>query len=112
MNTHQNHDERRRLDRHEVNGQVDAVDRLTGQTFGRLVDIHSEGLMLITDGTVDVGNIYQFLLQKEGDVWLEVGVECLWKNPANGDDRYWSGFRVIDACDQVMAQLKHLGLEG
>ncbi|MCV6605513.1 MAG: PilZ domain-containing protein [Porticoccaceae bacterium] len=103
--------ERRRLERHEVSGQVDAVDRLTGHNIGRLVDIHSEGLMLITGNQVEVGNIYQVSLKKEGGIWLEVGVDCLWKNPANGEDRYWAGFRVIDASDDALAQLENLGME-
>ena len=103
--------ERRRLERHEVTSQVDAVDRITGQPVGRLVDIHSEGLMLITGSQVEVGNIYQLSLKKDGGIWLEVGVDCLWKNPANGEDRFWAGFRVIDASDEALAQLENLGME-
>ncbi|UTW44478.1 PilZ domain-containing protein [bacterium SCSIO 12696] len=112
MSTDQNQNpERRRLERHEVNGQVDALDRITGQTIGRLVDIHSEGLMLITSSAVEVGNIYQLSLKKDGNIWLDVGVDCLWKNPANGEDRYWAGFRVIDATDDALAELENLGMD-
>lgn len=112
MTTNENQSsERRRLERHEVSGQVDALDRITGNTIGRLVDIHSEGLMLITSNAVEVGNIYQLSLQKSGSLWLEIGVDCLWKNPANGEDRYWAGFRVIDASDEALAELKNLGMD-
>lgn len=105
--------ERRRLERHEVNGQIDAFDRVTGQLIGRLVDIHSEGLMLLANNLAEVGNIYQLSLQKSADneIWLEVGVDCLWKNPANGEDRYWAGFRVIDASDEALAELEQLGMD-
>ncbi|MDM3870498.1 PilZ domain-containing protein [Porticoccus sp. W117] len=102
--------ERRRLERHEVTSQVDAVDSITGQSVGRLVDIHSEGLMLITGDQVEVGNIYQLSLKKDGSIWLQVGVDCLWKNPANGEGRYWAGFRVIDASDEALAELENLGM--
>lgn len=105
--------ERRKLDRHEVSGQIDAFDRVTGQLVGRLVDIHSEGLMLLANNLVEIGNIYQLSLQKSSDnqIWLEVGVDCLWKNPANGEDRYWAGFRVIDASDDALAELANLGMD-
>ena len=105
--------ERRRLERHEVNGQIDAFDRVTGQLIGRLVDIHSEGLMLLANNLAEVGNIYQLSLQKNtnNEIWLEVGVDCLWKNPANGEDRFWAGFRVIDASDEALAALANLGMD-
>ncbi|MGS2722924.1 PilZ domain-containing protein [Porticoccus sp. GXU_MW_L64] len=103
--------ERRRLERHEVTSQVDAVDRITGQSVGRLVDIHSEGLMLITGDQVEVGNIYQLSLKRGSDIWLQVGVDCLWKNPANGEGRYWAGFRVIDATDEALEELGNLGMD-
>lgn len=105
--------ERRKLHRHEVSGQIDAFDRVTGQLVGRLVDIHSEGLMLLASNRVGIGNIYQFSLQQSAtsEIWLEVGVDCLWKNPASGEDRCWAGFRVIDASDDALAQLTRLGMD-
>lgn len=56
--------ERRRLERHQMSSSLEVFDLDTGDHLGRVVDLHEEGLMLLSNRPVDLNRA--FSLQVEG----------------------------------------------
>lgn len=92
--------ERRKLERHKVNDTISVVDFNNQAALGTLVDLHTEGFMLIGSLVQETGRIYslRFELPRHingcSDVILSA--ECLWLAPAMSDDNSlrWAGFQI------------------
>lgn len=102
----------RKLERKELNQSVVVHDTINGGVFGELVNITSEGLMIMTDREIETQAIFQLALQlpepMRGSDQLILGADCLWCRRAENFYRYWAGFQVIDASDQALAQIDAL----
>lgn len=102
----------RRLDRRELNHTIGIVDIINGGAFGELVNITTEGLMLITDREIETQAIFQLALQLpeplKGSAQIVIGADCLWCRRAENFTRYWAGFQIIDASELALAQLEVL----
>jgi len=102
----------RRLKRHDVSVVVEVYDRNTDQHLGRLVNIHSEGLMVMGTGGLQADHVYQLdlLLPEplEGLAHLHLGVDCLWSKVVDVSATYWSGCQVIDLSDVARRQISLL----
>lgn len=108
---------KRRLKRHQISGVVEINDSVTQKYLGRLVNIHSEGLMLMGDELLSIDKIYQIKLtlpQTIGGVdSVEMGIDCLWVRESGDDSPHWAGCRIIDASEQVLTLVEQLvGLWG
>jgi hypothetical protein len=102
----------RKLERKELNQAIVIIDKINGGVFGELVNITTEGLMVMTDREIETQAIFQFALQlpepiKGGDQII-VGADCLWCRSAENFSRYWAGFQIIDASEEAVAQLEVL----
>lgn len=78
-----------------------AINSLTGVSVGRIGNISERGVMLITDTPIAEASVMQiqFLLRSsEGTPQrVELGIQCLWHERANGDRNYWNGCRIVAA---------------
>lgn len=101
--------DKRRHERVEIARPLKVIDTMSNQSLGLVVNISLEGLMLIGEKAVVDGAVYQVELPvNNGDETLKLGIECLWSSEADSENKNWSGYRVIDICDEDKAALNSL----
>ncbi len=102
----------RKLERKELNQAIVVLDTINGGVFGELVNITTEGLMVMTDREIETQAIFQLSLQLpemiKGADHIIVGADCLWCRRAENFYRYWAGFQIIDASEKALAQIDGL----
>ncbi|PIV32188.1 MAG: pilus assembly protein PilZ [Lysobacterales bacterium CG02_land_8_20_14_3_00_62_12] len=90
----------RRSKRRKAEENLPVVDTMTGQCIGRIGDLSTEGLMLITEQRLHDDALYQLsfhLPDTRGlPALIEIGVHEQWTAPASVPGQFWSGFRIID----------------
>lgn len=99
----------RKLERKELNQAIVVLDTINGGVFGELVNVTTEGLMVMTDREIETQAIFQVALDLPepimGSNQIIVGADCLWCRRAENFYRYWAGFQIIDASETALAQL-------
>ncbi len=102
----------RKLERTELNQTINIIDTINGGTFGELVNVTVEGLMIMTDREIPIQSIFQLALELPmeiaGNSTVELGADCLWCKKVENFNRYWAGFHIIDASDTATKQLNEL----
>ena len=101
---------RRTQRRRTLAGVVSVLNQRNGSVIGRLVNITTEGLMLVSSHPLATDTLYPIVLQLPeplDDVTLiELGVDCLWTSPTAPDaDMYWSGCHIIDISETMFNYL-------
>lgn len=97
--TVQNTTEQRRKPRVAIAERVDVSDAHSDTVLGQLVNLSIDGLMLVGNGCIKPGTLYQLRIPLESETGSQavvVGAECLWCHDANESGSYWSGFQIID----------------
>jgi hypothetical protein len=91
---------------------VSALDLMTGRGVGEVVNITTEGLMLVMEEALESGGIYQLALTLpeplNGESVINLGAECLWSSEASVAKRYWAGFQIIDLSIEAENMIKAL----
>lgn len=92
--------EQRRLPRKRATNSITVRDLNTDRPLGRIVNLTSEGIMLIGPVPVESNLVFQLELNLPmphlGRSSLQLGAESLWCSDASEPDNYWAGFRIID----------------
>jgi len=92
--------DRRQLPRKVASQHIQVEDINTGRHLGEVVNLTSEGLMMISSEPVENNLVFQLNLKLRkpfrGQGHLNLGVESLWCSAANEAQRFWTGFRIID----------------
>jgi hypothetical protein len=106
-------EERRRKRRRTLNKVIHIEDKNSGASLGRLVNITTEGLMLVNQHSMSTDSLYQIKLvlpePVDGVDSVELGMDCLWTSPAVADaELYWSGCHIIDVSDEALKILETL----
>lgn len=101
---------RRSQRRRTLTGIVNVINQFDEAVLGRLVNITSEGLMLVSPVPLATDTLYQSILalpeELDGVRQIELGMDCLWTSPTNPDaDMYWSGCHIIDISPEMMTHL-------
>lgn len=99
MSENQRPAEMRKSPRVEVPDQVAVKDAHSGEVIGQLVNLSSDGLMLMGPSCVGPGTVRQLripLSNCDHISELLIGAEALWCQDANESGSYWSGFHIID----------------
>lgn len=106
----QNYD--RALHRHPISGDVDVYDSLRDIYLGRLVNIHTKGLMLVGDVPLEEDRLYELDMHipdaNNNKQVLRVGVDCLWTRAADQNGKHWTGFSIIDSTPQATDEIRKL----
>lgn len=88
---------------------VSALDLMTGRGVGEVVNITTEGLMLVMEQSLQSGGIYQLALTLpeaiNGESVINLGAECLWCSEASVAKRFWGGFQIIDLSQEAEAMI-------
>lgn len=102
----------RKLERKELNQGIVILDTINGGVFGELVNITTEGLMVMADREIETQAIFQLALQLpepiKGASQIVIGADCLWCRRAENFYRYWAGFQIIDASEKALEQIEAL----
>ena len=92
--------DQRREARRPVAAEVEVTDANTGAFVGYLVNLSSEGLMLVGEVEVLPSSVFQFRISLPEPVGglaeLLVGVESLWCQRGEDPRHFWCGFQIID----------------
>ncbi len=100
----------RKLERKELSQAITVLDTINGGVFGELVNVTTEGIMVMTDREIETQAIFQLALDLpepiNGANQIIVGADCLWCRRAENFYRYWAGFQIIDASEQALKQLE------
>lgn len=102
----------RKLERKELNQTIAVHDVINGGVFGELINVTTEGIMVITDREIETQAIFQLSLELPepliGSTEIVLGADCLWCRRAEHFSRYWAGFQIIDASELALEQLEAL----
>lgn len=108
---------RRKHPRYPLDKHVHVVDRQTGKSLGRIVNVSQGGMMLVDSAALQEERIYQLVIELDPGVigntdtcTIELGVDCLWNSPAATEKAavYWSGCEIIDISDNNLELLERL----
>lgn len=99
----------RGLERHIINCDVDVYDSLRDIYLGRLVNIHTMGLMIVGDVPLEEDKLYEIdmHLPQDNQV-LRLGVDCLWARAADQSGKHWTGFNIIDVSPSAAEEIRKL----
>lgn len=105
-------DNDRMLHRHTLSADVDVYDSLRDVYLGRLVNIHTQGLMIVGDVPLEEDRLYELdmhlpSLDNTKKV-LRLGVDCLWTRAADQSGKHWTGFSIIDSSPQAAEEIHRL----
>ena len=96
-------EEQRVHQRFELNRPLTVRNAITQDLLGTVVNLSRDGLMLLGSVQVHDSGVYQveIPLSNQGaqPIVLVMGIECLWVNGGERDEKIWSGFKVIDIDD-------------
>ena len=107
----QNYD--RAMHRHTVSGDVDVYDSLRDVYLGRLVNIHTQGLMLVGDVPLEEDRLYELDMhlpdfENNTKQVIRIGVDCLWTRSADQNGKHWTGFTIIDSTPHAAEEINKL----
>lgn len=102
----------RARERHEVSTAVEVYDNLRDIYLGRLVNIHTEGLMIMGDVRLEEDKLYkldlllpEYINERNS---IHLGVDCLWVRNADHNGKHWAGFNIIDLSPQAAEDIRGL----
>lgn len=89
---------------------IDVVDSITGRSLGRIGNLSTDGMLLISPRALRANGLYQvhFKLPAKLGVSLqavEIGVHEQWGEAANAPGQFWTGFRIIDISPEDQLRL-------
>ena len=80
--------------------------------MGALVNITTEGFMLMSDTLIESNRIYSISLllpdAMSGHKQVDLGTDCLWSRVEVEGGRYWAGFQIIDASRSALDRIEAL----
>lgn len=89
----------RRSVRKRVSESLQVIDFMTGSPLGRIGNLSTDGLMLISPRALAERHVYQVQFPLPGSVAaaprLDVGIQCLWSEAASGEHSHWTGCQII-----------------
>jgi len=85
------------------------TDFMTGASLGRIGNLSTDGLMLISERAMSEHHVFQVQFPLPGSSKsaprLEVGIQCLWSEAASGEHNHWTGCQIISisaACQEML----------
>jgi hypothetical protein len=80
--------------------RAELIDQLSGKKLGDVVNLSTNGLMMITSKPIESDSLYQLECVSHGpdgqEARFTAGVEVLWTSPASQPDTTWAGLQIID----------------
>ena len=101
--------EHRRAPRVRAGEAIQVTNAITGEIAGRVGNLSSDGMMLVSEHPAREDALYQFsfsLPDARGRLHvLEIGMHEQWIEPASVPGQHWVGLRFIDIASEDQAVL-------
>ena len=108
-------DNQRKLRRRHLIYYLRVVDRSTDQFIGHLVDVTTEGVMIMSDHAFEEDSIHQFSMALpeviEGSTPLHFDVKCVWSREGITPGQYDSGFELLTILPEHRREIERLIVE-
>jgi hypothetical protein len=89
--------ERRKLERHSVSNSLEVYDLDTGNLLGHVVDLHVEGLMLLSDKPIEMFKSYALQinlpLTLNGVSEFILDARSQWNRESIVGNKFWTGLQ-------------------
>jgi len=103
---------RRRQKRWQLVQYLRVKDKETGEIIGHLVDISTEGVMLISDKAINPESSYEFSMEiphpEKQITSLHFAVKSLWSKPDINPYFHNSGFCLVDPQPETVSNIEAL----
>lgn len=103
-------DDRRAMRRRHLIFYLRVWDVNSGEMLGHIVDLNTEGLMLISEKPIEVGKIFELEMRwqnSEGEAeQIRFDAQSRWSNNDVNDDFYDTGFQLIAPSETVLAPIQ------
>ena len=103
---------KRKLARKIANIVLEISDHNTGSHMGQVVNITTEGLLLISIEPIAVDGIFQMDMHTgesiDGVESINFGATALWSSPARQAGSYWTGFHIIDISPETSSIIEQI----
>jgi len=103
---------RRQQQRVELHKPISVININTHKKMGALVNITTEGFMLMSKSLIESNRIYSVSLllpdAMNGHKQVDLGSDCLWSRDEVEGERYWAGFQIIDASRSALDYIEAL----
>lgn len=90
----------KRIDLSQTGWHADLIDQMVGMSLGKLVNLSTSGLMIVTAQPVETDSLYQVECVSHGPngqvTRFSAGVVVLWVKEASSRDTRWVGMQIID----------------
>lgn len=92
--------EKRKKTRREFVDRLRVCDAETGAPLGRLANLHSSGMLLLTDYPVRSGAMLRVHVQlpesRDGRAFVDLDMQCRWCHRSVDRARFEAGFRFVN----------------
>ena len=103
-------DERRAMRRRHLIFYLRVWDVNSGEMLGHIVDLNTEGLMLISEKPIETGKTFELEMRwknSEGESeQIRFDAQSRWSNNDVNDDFYDTGFQLIAPSETVLAPIQ------
>lgn len=104
--------DKRRLHRNSLIYYLKVFDRKTDALLGHLVDITSEGIMLVSEHPIPAGIVYDLRLELPKNIFgeekIDFSAKSCWTKPDANPDFKDTGFQFIDVPLEHVLLIKKL----
>jgi hypothetical protein len=104
--------QRRKLGRRHLLLYLQVLNRDTGETLGRMGDVTTDGMMLISNAAAEVGTVQRvrIILPEEAypDKTLDLDAQCLWCRRDRNPELMVCGLRFLDVGEEARLTIEDL----
>jgi len=91
---------------------VKVFDLVTNECIGYSANMHSEGMMLMSEKQLPAGKKYKLVIRhyQVDDEQIEIPLvaRCMWSKAGNNPDFYHAGFKFIDSSPKQILAIDEL----
>ncbi|SFM40549.1 PilZ domain-containing protein [Halopseudomonas yangmingensis] len=100
-----NNEERRTMTRNAVSSSLEVFDLDSGEHLGRVVDLHSEGMMLLSERPLDLNRNWTLQvnlpMKLNGHSEFFASAESLWNRTSITGSQHWTGLQFTRLPDEA-----------
>ena len=96
--------------RHVIQSTIQIINVLDGESMGVLINLSEGGFMAMGGpNSPKRGDVLQLQLLETSRQLLDIqlGVTCVWQEPAHAADSFWYGCKFIDLAPEARTQLQN-----
>jgi hypothetical protein len=106
-------EEHRKSTRKIADEVLEVTDQITDMQIGRVVNISSDGLMILSEEPMLAGSVLKMnmTLPNGSDKIVSFQAEVIWSSETTQPDSYWSGLHITEISPENVLEIDKLILE-